>query len=226
MFLHFRDIPAQSRSEMTRGARIRAPAHAKSDVAGRHGLINNSKLAIIATALIIKLKPMGIPKSVENYLNKNKYKYQVVEHKTVYTAFDKAQTEHIKPKEIAKTLVIKADSKYVLAVVPADKKLDFVKLKKTVNDHYKRAAGKVKVKSIKKVELAKEVWMKKNILGKIGATPPFGKLLNLDLFVDRAILGGKKIQIGSGDYENSIVLNVGQFKKIEAPIAGSFSKKK
>ena len=41
---------------------------------------------------------MAILKSVLNLLDKNKIKYEVIEHRKVFTAWDLSQTEHIKPE--------------------------------------------------------------------------------------------------------------------------------
>ena len=75
---------------------------------------------------------MAIPKKVLNYLDDVKASYKLVKHKTVYTAYDAAQTLGAKLGEIAKTLVIRADKFYLLAVLPASHKLDWGKLKKLV----------------------------------------------------------------------------------------------
>ena len=165
---------------------------------------------------------MAIPKKVIGYLDKNKYKYEIIEHKTTYTAWDTAQTERVKPQEVAKALVMKADSVYLLALVPANRNLDKQKLMKVINAEKKKAKGK----TYKKIDFAKEAWMKKNLPGKVGATPPFRGLLSLEIFVDSLLLKNKKVYLGSGEYVNAIRVNTGQYLKIEQPVKGSFSKKK
>ena len=104
-----------------------------------------------------------ILKKLLKFLDDLKMKYEIVEHKTVYTALDSAETQHIKPLETVKTLVMKiGPSKAVLALLPANKNLDKAKFKKVVNDWAKKENLK-----IKPPEFAKEIWMKKNIQGKI-----------------------------------------------------------
>ncbi|MFA4998536.1 MAG: hypothetical protein WC514_00720, partial [Candidatus Paceibacterota bacterium] len=67
---------------------------------------------------------MPISKKLINFLDKSKVKYEVLEHKTVYTAFDKAKTLRVKENIIGKTLVVKIDKNYALVLVPANKNLD------------------------------------------------------------------------------------------------------
>ncbi len=152
---------------------------------------------------------MGIPKRITNYLDKNEYKYEIVEHKTTYTAWDTSQTKKINPREIIKTLIVKVDRDYILAMIPADKNLDKKKLLKIINTQRKKDGEKC----AKKVDFAKEAWMKKNIPGKLGAVPPFKGLLKMDIYVDNLVLKNKKIYLGSGDYEASFYMTVAEYLK-------------
>jgi len=165
---------------------------------------------------------MAISQKVESYLKAKKYKFSAVEHKTTFTAWDTAQTEKINPKEVAKTLVMKADNDYILAVGPGNRNLDKAKLLKLVNSQRKKSG----FKTCKKIDLAPEAWTKKHILGKVGATPPFRGMLNLDIYADNLLLKNKKIYLGSGEYTLSLLVNVSQYIKNEKPARGSFSKKK
>lgn len=165
---------------------------------------------------------MAISKSIINYLEKNKYKYEIIEHKTTYTAWDKAQTEKVKPQEVAKALVMKADNEYVLALVPSNRNLDKNKLLKLINAGQKKKGEK----TLKKIDFAKEAWMKKNIPGKVGAVPPFKGLIKLEIYLDNLLGKNKKIQVGSGEYTMSVKINTSQYIKTESPVRGSFSKSK
>ncbi len=180
---------------------------------------------------------MAISKKIIKYLENNKYKYEIVEHKTTYTAWDTAQTEKIKPQEVAKALVMKADGDYVLALVPANRNLDKQKLLKVINSARKKTIHPVEYRGAvsrqggifhraRKIDFAKEAWMKKSLPGKVGATPPFAKILKIDIFIDSLLAKNKKIYLGSGEYTNSVRVSTGQYLKIEDPVKGSFSKKK
>lgn len=162
---------------------------------------------------------MAISKKVLEYLDKNKYKYEIIEHRTTYTAWDTSQTEKVKPQEVAKALVLMADRDPILAILPSNRNLDKNKILKIINTSRK----KNKEKNYKKIGFAKEVWMKKNVIGKVGATPPFSSLLKFGIYIDSLLSKNKKIYIGSGEYDASVRVNISQYLKIEKPIAGSFS---
>ncbi len=157
---------------------------------------------------------MPISKKLVNFLDKSKVKYEVLKHKTVYTAFDKAKTLRVKENIIGKTLVVKMDKNYALVLVPANKNLDKNKLRK--------------VAKAKSIDFVKEAWMKKNIKGaKIGAVPPLGILWKLPTFIDKSLLLQSKIIVNSGDHNFSLKLLSPSFKKLLPDlVSGQFSKSK
>jgi Ala-tRNA(Pro) deacylase len=153
-----------------------------------------------------------IPKKVINYLDKAKVGYKTIKHKTVYTAYDLAQTLKVKLSDVAKTLVVKADKIYVLVVLPASHKLDLGKLKKVLK--------------AKKVEIAKEKIMKVVFKVKPGAITPFGELYKVPVFIDKALLKAKKIIAEAGTYEDSVIMTAKNFIKAVKGTIGDFGKKK
>ncbi len=153
-----------------------------------------------------------ISKKLLNYLNKTKVSYKTIQHKTVYTAYDLAQTLKRKLGEIAKTLVVKADKAYVLVVLPASHKLDLGKLKKALK--------------AKKVEIAKEKVMTTIFKIKPGAITPFGTLYKVPVFIDKALLKAKKIIASACTYEDAVIMTAKNFMKAVGGKLGDFRKKK
>ena len=155
---------------------------------------------------------MPIPKKIINFLEKNKVKYEAIQHRIVYTAFDKAATLKVPERIVGKTLVMKMDKKIGLALIPANKVLDKEKFKKMAK--------------AKNVDFIKEAWMKKNLKGlKVGAIPPFGNLWRLLTFIDKSLLNQPKIIINGGDYNFSIKITLASLKKlIPDLVIGNFSK--
>ena len=128
-------------------------------------------------------------------------------------------------------MVMKADSNYFIALLAANRNTDKNKLKKIINDWIKKLPEdsewlKVYKKPVKKVDFAKEAWMKKNIIGKIGATPPFGSLMKLLVIMDGPLFNAADLIVNAGEYTESIKLKSKDFVKIEEPVKGNFSVKK
>jgi Ala-tRNA(Pro) deacylase len=157
---------------------------------------------------------MAVPKKIINFLEKNKIKYEILKHRTVYTAYDKAKTLKVPEKMVGKTLVLKTDGKLAMALIPANKNLDKEKIKKLLK--------------AKKVDLASERLIKNKFKGvKVGAIPPFGNLWGLGTFADKSLINQPKIILNGGDYNFSIKISPVSFKKlIPELVIGSFSKAK
>jgi len=155
---------------------------------------------------------MAIPKKLLSHLNKNKIKYEIIKHKKVFTAYDMAQTMKRKLQEIAKTLLVKADKKYYLVVIPAHYKLDFGKLKKLLK--------------VKKVNIAKEKDMQTKFKVKLGAITPFGTIHKLEVFADKNLAKLQHAVFQAGSFTESLKMKVKDFLKTENAKIGDLGKKK
>ena len=164
---------------------------------------------------------MKIPTKVFKFLEQQKIKYEVLEHRTVFTAHDKAATLKIPEKMVGKTLVVKLNRELVIVLIPADKNLNKIKIKQAAND-YRRKIGQ---KLIKNVYFAKEAVIRNHLKGvKVGAIPPFGGLWKIATYCDKALLNNTKIIINSGDYRGSLKITPSVLKKL-APdlVIGNFT---
>jgi len=182
---------------------------------------------------------MPIPKSILNFLDKNKIKYEIIRHRIVYTAYDKAATLRLKPQQVAKTVIVSLDGKeHALALIPANKNLEKKKLLALINKQRQKAKlsrlhrglsmAKPSEPNFKKIDFAKEQWMKKALKGiKVGATPPFGVLYGLITFIDNALANQPKLIVNAGDYQNSLKISPAALFKLDKTIAkGGFSQSK
>jgi len=144
---------------------------------------------------------MSIPSKVKKYLDKHGVKYEELAHKTVYTAYDAANTLKKSLKEIAKTILIQADKTHVLVVLPADRKIDMAKLKKALG--------------AKSVKISDEKVMIKILKIAPGALSSFGKLHDLEMIVDKAMLGAEKAVVATGSFTDSVLMKVKDLVRIE-----------
>lgn len=144
---------------------------------------------------------MAIPAKVKSYLDKSGIDYEEIVHKTVFTAYDAAQTLKKKLNEVAKNLLIEADKIHVLVILPADKKVDLEKLKKVLG--------------AKKVSIPKEQVMIKVLKIKPGSLSSFGKLHKLEVLVDKAMLDTKKVLFSTGSFTDSVLMKAKDFIKME-----------
>ena len=156
----------------------------------------------------------AIDKKLEDFLKKAKAKFQIIEHKVVYTAQDAAQTTKKKLKDISKVVLIKADKDFLLVVVPSGKYVDLKAVKKAVQ--------------AKKVKMATEKDITKYLKTKVGLLHPFASLYKtkMETLLDKSLVKAKKMITSAGSYTVSIEINPKDFIKHTNPLKGSFSKSK
>jgi len=143
-------------------------------------------------------------RKLKDFLDSNNIKYLTISHSAAYTAQQIAATAHIPGKELAKTVMVKIDSKMSMAVLPASCKVDFNLLKKT--------AG------AKKVELASEEEFKDMFPEcEVGAMPPFGNLYGMEVFVEKNLAEDKEIAFNAGSHTELIKLTYSDFERLVKP---------
>lgn len=144
---------------------------------------------------------MALPKNVQKYLDKSGIDYEALAHKTVFTAYDAAQTLKKQLKEIAKTILIEADKTHVLVILPADKKIDMAKLKKVLG--------------ATKISIPDEKVMIKVLKIQPGTLSSFGKLHGMETLIDKAMLNTKKAVVSTGSFTDSVFMKVKDLVKME-----------
>lgn len=164
------------------------------------------------------MKKTKLPEKVAKYLKDSGVKHNVLEHRTVYTALDAAATMKRKMGEIAKSLLVQADKDYFLVLLPADYNLDFKKLGQCL--------GTQTGKKIKTVKIPGEKIMAEVLKIKAGTMSAFGKLHNLPVIADKALMKAKKAVFSSGSFNHSVEMAVKDFVKLENAVLGSFGIKR
>lgn len=154
---------------------------------------------------------MAIPKKLLNTLGKHQVKYRVLPHKTVYTAYDLAATLGEALDKVAKTLLVKADKRYVLVVLPASARLDLKKLGKLLKAKAVSIAPEAAIKRLKVMP---------------GTTPPFGSLLGVEVALEKGLSTVGDIIVRAGSLTESLGMKVKDFVKMESPILGVFAERK
>lgn len=151
---------------------------------------------------------MAVSKKVLAHLKAGKIKFDVVEHRKVYTAYDLAQTLGEKLEKVGKAVLVEAElpklqkkgKSYFVLVLPASYRVDLKKLKK-----------ELKAKS---AALAPERVMKKFGI-KAGELTPFGAIHKLEVLLDKGLLKGKEILLSAGSFTDSVRLKVKDLHRLE-----------
>lgn len=152
----------------------------------------------------------SIPKKLNDYLTTHKIKYETIVHHEVFTAQETAAAEHITGKEVAKVLMVKADGKDVMVVLPANRKVDMEKLKKVLGAKEARLTGEKEFQDLFPDS-------------QVGAMPPFGNLYNLPCYVDRSMGAMNEIVFNAGTHRESIKMSYKDYERLAQPKVAEFS---
>lgn len=149
---------------------------------------------------------------IKELLIKKRISFQVKEHLPTPTSEDSAR-ERNEPLRIgAKALVIKADERFIMVIVPGDRKIDSQKLKRTLN------AKKLRFATVEELEKLTGL--------KPGAVPPWGNLFNLPTLMEKSFLEEEYLAFNAGSLTTSIKMKVKDYIEAVKPILQGFSLKK
>src|SRR3989338_3175292 len=138
---------------------------------------------------------------LKQYLDRENVPYQHDVHRTAYTAQEVAAEEHVPGKLVAKTVVVKADAQFAMAVLPASLRLDTAALRTALG--------------AKEVRLATEF----EFTGlfpdcDVGAMPPFGNLYGLSVYVDESLTEYPEIVFNAGTHQDTIRMTYSDFARL------------
>ena len=144
---------------------------------------------------------MAIAPTFQRYLDQNVI-YNVIAHEPTMTSMRTAQACRIPGDRLAKGVVLRDATGYMLAVLPAT--------------HHIRMRD-LHLQFGNDVELAGEAEIDELFQDCVhGAVPPIGECYGLDMIVDDAIDGQGDVYLEAGDHETLVRLSHLQFAKLTA----------
>lgn len=146
---------------------------------------------------------MTVFERVQELLTKHEVQHTVLRHQPVFTSEEAAAMRGTPLSSGAKALVMKAGERFVMLVLPADRKLDSKKARQALDVKSLRFATKEEVLEL--TGLAP------------GSIPPFGSLFNLPAYCDPALAENATINFNAGDHAISVAMRYADWVRVEAP---------
>ncbi len=141
---------------------------------------------------------------IKAYLEEHGVSYETISYEHAFDAQHVAAAAHVSGKQMAKTVMVKLDDRLVMAVVPANARVDFL--------HLQEATG------TSLAALAKEEDFK-GMFGdaEVGAMPPFGPLYDVEVFVDEGLAAGEVVAFRAGVHGELIQMAYSDFERLARP---------
>jgi len=151
--------------------------------------------------------------NVSELLQQRNVAYDVIPHRDTYDAQRMAQTLHVAGREVAKTVLLRVDNgkQYGVAVLPADKSIDFERVSELLSGS--------------NVELATEIEIGEHCPDcELGALPPFGTQYGMMTLVDESLTQDEQIVFEGNTHHEAIRMKFHDFREIEQPQIGKFAR--
>ncbi|MFA6456763.1 MAG: YbaK/EbsC family protein [Bacteroidota bacterium] len=144
------------------------------------------------------------------FLDSHQVKYVVITHSQAYTSLEIAALARIPGKEIAKTVIVNADGKMMMVVLPASHMIDFTSLRSFANTQHMELASEQQFK-----DLFPEC--------EVGAMPPFGNLFNMEVIVSESLAEDEMIAFNAGTHKELVKMTYRDFVQLVQPKTGKLS---
>ncbi len=143
-------------------------------------------------------------KRLKKFLDNNDVKYVSISHLPAYSAQEIAESAHIPGKELAKTVIVRIDDKFAMAVLPASSRVHLGHLKVALSASH--------------VELATETEVE-NLFPDCekGAMPPFGNLYDIDVYVADQLTEDEEIAFSAGSHTEVVRMFYKDFARLVMP---------
>ena len=153
---------------------------------------------------------MAIAQPLERYLSREHAAFATLVHERAYTARTEAEVAHVSGRRWAKSVACFADEEPLLAVVPADLKVDLKRLRQLAGVRAVRLATEAEIAT-----LFPEC--------EPGAMPPFGSLFGQRTFIDIALALEPEVVFNAGTYTDAIRMDYQAFADLEKPVVGAIA---
>lgn len=149
-------------------------------------------------------------KKIYELLERERAPYEVLPHATTMTAQETAKAAQIPGGEFAKSTILKADGRLVMAVLPAGQHVDLERMRLLTRAD--------------RVELATEDEFASVFPDcERGAEPPFGGLYGLDVYIDGSLTENPKIAFNAGTHREALRIDYETFHRLVRPVIAHFA---
>lgn len=139
-----------------------------------------------------------------NYLNQTHTFYSTQRHKPAYTALASAKSAQISGKDMAKSVLLKLDGSFTLAVLPSTAKIDLKKIKEITGSHIAVLADEEDLESAFPD-------------CSVGAIPPMGNLYHIPVITDTVITRHADMFFEPGSHREIMKIHMSDFIRLTHP---------
>ena len=155
---------------------------------------------------------MSVFEQIIRMLDGRQVAYKLTEHAPVRTSEEAARVRGVALKTGAKAMIARYDDTYCLFVLPADKQVD-----------WRRVRAMLKVRDVR-LATAEEAERVAHV--QMGSVPPFGNVLGLPTYFDEGLFENEVVNFNPGSLTHSIAMRSEDLRGLVNPVVASFTKER
>lgn len=154
---------------------------------------------------------MAIVGRLQKLLSERKVDWEVMPHREAFTAQKVAQTSHVAGRLLAKVVVVhESTGAFIMTVVPATEHVDLGTLIYMTGRSLDRLATEHELS-----------WLFPDC--EVGAMPPFGRLYDMEMYVDSEFHDHEGIYFQAGNHHEVVRMKFDDFRKAAGPFSGEYT---
>lgn len=143
---------------------------------------------------------MGISITLKEYLADLGVSYDIISHKRAVDSAAIAQAAHVSGEKVAKAVVLKTDTGFLLVIVPSTHKVDLAKISHDTDQ---------------RLGLATEHDLSEKFADcDLGAVPACGSAFGLSVLIDKSLDAVGDVYFEAGDHEHLVHLSTQDFQRL------------
>lgn len=175
-------------------------------VTGAPREVEQDQLVDLGLKLLADKKDMVYKQIIEK-LDQAEIEYELIEHREVKTSQEAAEVRKTPMSMAPKAMIFrKSNGTYSMVCVPADKKVDMDKVKGVLG---------------KGARLATPEEVEGEFGVKVGAVPPFGNILGMEMYLDKVFWDREQVVFNAGRRDRSIKMKAKDLLKVVEPVEES-----
>ena len=148
---------------------------------------------------------MAIPAVIRQFVESHGVAFTAIPHRPAFTAQEEAAVTHVRGRDWAKTVVCIADGQAVLALLPAQARVDLEALRAATGAHTLRLATESELGHFYPES-------------EVGAVAPFGPLYGQTVYVDESLTRDPEITFHAGTHVDAMRITFADFVSLVHPV--------
>ena len=153
---------------------------------------------------------MNIIEKLEALLEQENVRYELFAHPAAYSSQRVARAERVPGREEAKVVILNADGRDIMVVLPATHRVDLLKMGSFLGTKNLRLEKEQKFSGLFPDS-------------EPGAMPPFGNIYHVPVYVDKNLGENEDIVFNAGRHNEAIRMKYRDYEGIVKPSVGDFA---